>query len=133
MKKDDINIPVVETQEKLKTEYKTPFWKRVLAIVGIAIFGIGIVGSVGVWIAGSDTVINAVFQLIAIIGLAVGFMIFLFLYMSGSMPFKREKRNEETRLRMEYERKIAEEAVENEAATDAFDHPIQNEEISETE
>ena len=109
MKKDDINVPVVDDEETKQKEYKTPKYKRVLAIVGIAIFGIGIVGSVGGWIADSGTTVNTVFQIIAIVGLAIGFMIFLFLYMSGSMPFKREKMKEQQRIRMEYDRKMAEE------------------------
>ena len=109
MKKDDINVPVTEDRTQ---DHKTPKYKRILAIIGIVIFGSGIIGLVASFIASGQ--LENVFQMIALVGLLIGFMIFLFLYMSGSMPFKREKRKEEERIRTEYQMKMAELEAEKE-------------------
>jgi|GEM_PF-2181356 len=161
MKNEDINVPVIEDREKLLEEKKMPGYKRVLALVGIAIFVVGIAGAIGSCFItralyyphccyneatkcadgcfypeypfypfccyGEDekcydgcnyaaryvpnTVFNT-FQLIGLVGIGIGALTFLAFYISGSMPLVRAKKQEHERLRMEYERKMAEETGE---------------------
>ena len=158
MKKDDINVPVVEDREKLLEKQEMPKYKRLFAWIGIVIFIIGVAGSVGSCfitrtlyyphccynelVKCADgcyypeypyyphccygegercedgcnyapryvpNALHSTFQLIGIIGIGIGALIFLSFYISGSLPLMREKKREQERLRMEYERKAADE------------------------
>ncbi|MCL2556243.1 MAG: hypothetical protein FWE03_04410 [Firmicutes bacterium] len=108
MNKDDLNTPdLIEEQNDDNEQKSIPLYKRVLAIAGISIFAIGIAAMIASFIADGD--LENVFQIIALVGMGTGFLVFLFLYMGGSMPFKKEKKKEEERIRMEYLRMKAEE------------------------
>jgi len=126
MKKDDINTPIVESEEEkeLGLAKSTPLYKRVLAIVGLVFFGGGVMSLIASFIASGS--LENVFQVIALVGMFVGFMIFLFLYMSNSMPFKKEKKREEERIRMEYlKRKAEEESGDNENEEENIEENIE--------
>jgi len=112
MKKDDKNTPIGFDKNQDETEYKTPLYKRVLAIIAIAFVALGAITMTVSFLTQGTA--EQVMTILCLAFYGVGGLVFVFLYMSGSMPLKREKQRQQQQIRMDYYRKVSQEQEEAE-------------------